>query len=84
MWYRIRGSKGIKMALSGARRQRGMTQAELAELMHIDRTTLLNMESGKNIAVTRLIEAFSLLGFDLLAVPRTAEINVTENNEPAS
>ncbi|GHJ50499.1 hypothetical protein Cs7R123_78410 [Catellatospora sp. TT07R-123] len=78
MWYRIRGSRGVKQALQGARRERGLTQAQLAGLVGTDRTTILNMEAGRNPAVNRLVEAFATMGFDLIAVPRTAHVSVAE------
>lgn len=78
MWYRIRGADGVKQALTGAREQKGVTQAELASLLDIDRVTLVTLEAGKNSGAMRLIRAFNLLGFDLIAVPRTAKVHVDE------
>jgi hypothetical protein len=41
------------------------------------------MEAGRNPALGRLVRAFSLLGYDLVAVPRTAEVSVREQPVPA-
>jgi transcriptional regulator with XRE-family HTH domain len=79
MWYRIRSRSGLKRALAGARRQKGISQHELAELLNVDRVTLLHLEAGKNTGAMRLIDAFNALGFDLLAVPRAARVNIDES-----
>ena len=78
MWYRIRGRSGLKEALSGARRLTGISQAELAERLGVDRVTLVHLEGGKNAGALRLLDAFGALGFDLLAVPRSARVHVDE------
>jgi transcriptional regulator with XRE-family HTH domain len=83
MWYRIRGAQGLGSALSAARRETGLTQDQLAGRLGADRTTLIGMEAGRNPALGRLVRAFSLLGYDLVAVPRTAEIIVREQPVPA-
>jgi DNA-binding XRE family transcriptional regulator len=78
MWYWIRGARGVKQALAGARANKGISQAELAALLGVDRVTMVSLEAGKNSGAMRLIEAFNLLGFDLIAVPRTATVQVDE------
>ena len=83
MWYRVRGAEGGGAALAAARRDGGVTQAQLAERIGAERTTVLGMEAGRNPALARLVRAFSLLGYDLVAVPRTAEVSVRERPGPA-
>jgi transcriptional regulator with XRE-family HTH domain len=80
VWFRIRGAQGVKLALSGARREKGWTQADLAERLRADRTTILNLEAGRNPGVTRFLEAFSLMGYDLIAVPKNAQVTVRERD----
>jgi transcriptional regulator with XRE-family HTH domain len=82
MWYRIRGVEGLGAALSGARRVGGLTQVQLAARLGAERTTVIAMEAGRNPALARLVRAFSLLGYDLIAVPRTAEVSVREQPAP--
>jgi transcriptional regulator with XRE-family HTH domain len=76
-WYWLRGSDGAGQALAGVRRTAGLTQAELADRLGIDRTTMLNMEAGRNPAINRFIGAFDHFGYDLVAVPRGAQVSVT-------
>lgn len=42
----------------------------------MDRTTVLNMEAGRNPAVARFIELFRSMGYDLIAVPHNAPVRV--------
>jgi DNA-binding XRE family transcriptional regulator len=83
-WFRIRGSDGLGRTLRDCRRAAGLTQAGLAEWLGAERTTVLNMEAGRNPALTRLVSAFANCGFDLVAVPRDAAITVVEtgNSSP--
>jgi transcriptional regulator with XRE-family HTH domain len=78
-WFWLRGNEGAGRALAGVRREAGLTQAQLAEQAGLDRTTLLSMEAGRNPAVTRFVEIFGRLGYDLIAVPRGAEVTVRDN-----
>jgi hypothetical protein len=78
-WFWLRGNAGAGRALAGVRRDAGLTQAQLAELAGMDRTTLLNMEAGRNLAVTRFVEIFGRLGYDLIAVPRGAQVTVRDD-----
>lgn len=80
MWYWIRGDRGIGNALSGARRAAGITQAQLADRLRANRSTIIEMEAGRNPAIARLIEAFNLMGFDLVAIPRGARVTVEEDS----
>jgi len=75
-WFWLRGDTGAGRALAGARHAAGVTQAELAARLGVDRTTVVNLEAGRNGAVSRLIRAFNRLGYDLIAVPRTARVTV--------
>jgi len=36
------------------------------------------MEAGRNQGVARAVEALSVLGYDLVVVPRNASVTVTE------
>jgi DNA-binding XRE family transcriptional regulator len=75
-WFWLRGDAGVGHALAGARRATGLTQAELASQLGVDRTTVITMESGRNATASRLLRAFNRMGYDLIAVPRTARISV--------
>jgi DNA-binding XRE family transcriptional regulator len=82
VWYRVRGVEGLGAALAAVRRESGVTQVELAGRIGAERTTVIGMEAGRNPALARLVRAFSLLGYDLVAVPRTATVSVQEQAAP--
>lgn len=75
-WFWLRGEPGAGQALAGVRREAGLTQQQIADRLHMDRTTVLNMEAGRNPAVNRFISLFGWMGYDLIAVPRGAKVSV--------
>ena len=42
----------------------------------MDRTTVVNIEAGRNTAVNRFVGLFNRMGYDLIAVPRGARVTV--------
>lgn len=81
-WHRIRSAPQLGAALAACRKQRGLTQAELAARTGVDRTTLLALEAGRPQSMERLVRFFSELGYDLAVVPRDAEVTVRLPTEP--
>jgi transcriptional regulator with XRE-family HTH domain len=75
-WFWLRGADGAARALAAVRHQSGLTQAQIAEQVQMDRTTVLNMEAGRNPAVSRFVSLFNWMGYDLIAVPRGARVTV--------
>jgi transcriptional regulator with XRE-family HTH domain len=75
-WFWLRGGDGAARALAAVRHQAGLTQAQLARQLKMDRTTVLNMEAGRNPTVSRFIGLFNWMGYDLIAVPRGARVIV--------
>ncbi len=78
MWIRPRGQRALADALASARKHAGLTQSELASRLRIDRTTLLDMEAGRNKALSRWSEAMAGLGYDVVVVPRGSAVTVRE------
>lgn len=57
--------------LAEARRERGLTQVALAELLGVPQSYVARVESGKSdLRTSRLIEISRLLGYEVLLVPR--------------
>jgi hypothetical protein len=75
-WYWLRGDEGAGRALAGVRHAAGLTQAEIARRLGMDRTTVINIEAGRNTAVNRFVGLFNRMGYDLIAVPRGARVIV--------
>lgn len=78
MWLRLRGRDALAQAVLACRQAGGLTQEQLARRLHVNRTTVIDMEAGRNRALARTAEALSVLGYDLLVVPRGAKVTVTE------
>jgi transcriptional regulator with XRE-family HTH domain len=78
MWQLARGAEGLGRALREQRLERGWTQEQLAEWLGVDRTTIVRMEAGRHPALARLADALSLLGADLLVVPRGTRISIDD------
>ena len=75
-WFWLRGEGGAGRALAGVRHEAGLTQQQIADRLRMDRTTVLNMEAGRNPAVNRFVGLFGWMGYDLIAVPRGAKVTV--------
>lgn len=75
-WFWLRGADGAGRALTAVRHHAELTQAQIARQLRMDRTTVLNMEAGRNPAVNRFISLFNWMGYDLVAVPRGATVTV--------
>jgi len=80
-WFWLRGTDGAARALGAVRHQAGLTQAQVAVQLKMDRTTVLNMEAGRNPAVSRFVSLFNWMGYDLIAVPRGARVIVEPRSD---
>ena len=78
MWFRISSEKSLGEALALARKEAGLSQEELAQQIRVDRTTVVRLEAGRLQALERLMSAFAMLGYDLVAVPRGSRLTVEE------
>jgi DNA-binding XRE family transcriptional regulator len=78
MWIRPRGRTGLAEGLTAVRKAASMTQAELARRLGVNRSTVIDMEAGRNPALTRYADALALLGYDVVLVPRRAAVDVRE------
>ena len=47
----------------------------------MDRTTVIDIEAGRNTAVNRFVGLFNRMGYDLIAVPRGASVTVEAGGE---
>jgi HTH-type transcriptional regulator/antitoxin HipB len=81
MWMRVKGARGLGDALGAIRKDAGLTQVELAERLEVSRTTVLDMEKTRPAALQRLVDAFAMLGYDIVVVPRGARVVVEERHD---
>lgn len=83
-WFWLRGEGGVGRALAGVRHAAGLTQAEIAGRLGMDRTTVIDIEAGRNTGVNRFVGLFNRMGYDLIAVPRGARVTVEASDEDAA
>lgn len=83
-WFWLRGEGGTGRALAGVRHAAGLTQAQIAGMLGIDRTTLIDIEAGRNTAVNRFVGLFNRMDYDLIAVPRGARVTVQASDDGAA
>jgi hypothetical protein len=83
-WFWLRGEGGVGRALIGVRHAAGLTQAEIAGMLGMDRTTVIDIEAERNTAVNRFVGLFNRMGYDLIAVPRGARVTVEVSDNGAA
>ena len=79
MWVRPRGRNGLANGLATVRKAASVTQVDLADRLGVNRSTVIDMEAGRNPVLTRYADALALLGFDVILVPRAAVVEVRES-----
>ncbi|MFI1462907.1 helix-turn-helix domain-containing protein [Nocardia carnea] len=68
---RVRSASALGRVVRAARKSRGMTQAELAELAQTNRYSLAQLEEGDTTkAIERLFDVLSALELELTVRPR--------------
>lgn len=72
---RVRKARDLSAVLTAARRQRGWSQAELADRIGVSRDYVGDIESGRlGLQVTRLVQLCGELGVDIvLALPAASQ-----------
>ena len=72
---RVRKARDLSATLAAARRQRGWTQAELADRIGVSRDYVGDIESGRlGVQAIRLMQMFGELGVEVvLTMPEPAE-----------
>ena len=79
MWRRVHSAEELGAAVSEFRKRNAMSQADLAEWLGVDRTTVMRLEAGSLGQLRRLMDALSVLGADLVVSDRDADVTVSES-----
>lgn len=77
-WTNAYSVEQIGSFLKQARREKGYTQDELAELIGVSHATLSALENGKNVSSHVLMRALNTLGLRLIVLPKNASARVEE------
>ncbi|WP_187264870.1 helix-turn-helix domain-containing protein [Homoserinibacter sp. GY 40078] len=75
-WYRARAPKDLGRAIKSIRRAATVTQFQLADETTISRSTIQRLEQGADVSLATAITVLGELGYELIVVPRGAELGV--------
>lgn len=78
MWTNAYSRGAVGEFLRESRRERGITQREMAERLRFSPATLSALETGKNVSVDKLERYLQMLGYRVVIVPKIAHVEVTE------
>lgn len=75
-FYRTRSVESLGRAVATLRANHGMTQEALGDVIDSSRPTISRLENGADVAVSAVVESLTALGYEIILVPRGAEIMV--------
>lgn len=78
MWTNAYSIEDLGEFLQEARKEKGITQKQMAEILNFSPVTLSALETGKNVSANKIELYLQMLGYRIVVVPKTAEVEVTE------
>ncbi len=78
MWTNAYSFEDIGQFLREARRERGITQAQMAKRLGFSTVTLSALETGKSVSSAKVERYLQMLGYRMVIVPKTANVEVSE------
>lgn len=78
MWTNAYSFKTVGEFLTSVRKERGITQAEMAKTLGFSPVTLSAIETGKSVSSVKIERYMQMLGFRMAIVPKTAQVKVDE------
>lgn len=78
MWTNAYSGEDLGRHIAGLRRAQGLSQAQFADAIGVSRATLSSLENGGSVSAQLLVRAINRLGSRIVVVPRTAQVQVSE------
>lgn len=78
MWTNAYSFEDIGQFLRETRRERGITQAQMAKRLGFSTVTLSALETGKSVSSAKVERYLQMLGYRMVIVPKTANVEVSE------
>lgn len=78
MWTNAYSFKTVGEFLASVRKERGITQAEMAKTLGFSPVTLSAIETGKSVSSVKIERYMQMLGFRMAIVPKAAQVKVDE------
>jgi HTH-type transcriptional regulator/antitoxin HipB len=82
MKHRVRWAydpKDLGEAIRRARRQRGLTQAELGDRLGVGRMTVSRLEKGESVSVETALRALSECGYAVAIAPKFTQLRIDDD-----
>lgn len=76
MWTNAYSLEDVGEFLQEARREQGITQKEMAQTLGFSSVTLSALENGNNVSAEKVERYLQMLGYRLIIVPKTAQVEV--------
>lgn len=76
MWTNAYSLEDVGEFLQEARREQGITQKEMAQTLGFSSVTLSALENGNNVSAAKVERYLQMLGYRILIVPKTAQVEV--------
>lgn len=78
MWTNAYSFETLGAFLATARKERGISQAEMAHRLGFSPVTLSALETGKNVSSAKIEKYLQVLGYRMVVVPKSAHVEVSE------
>lgn len=77
-WYRVRSLISLGNALAQSRKDAGLDQQAMAEVISSSRPTISRIERGEAASSQTVLDAVAQAGYEVILVPRGSRVTVTE------
>ena len=78
MWTNAYSVEDVGEFLKDARKEEGITQAQMAKKLGFSPVTLSALEKGKNVSSQKIELYLQMLGYRIVIVPKSAKVKVSE------
>ena len=78
MWTNAYSVEDVGEFLKDARKEKGITQAQMAKKLGFSPVTLSALETVKNVSSQKIELYLQMLGYRIVIVPKSAKVEVSE------
>ncbi len=78
MWTNVYSREGLGEFLQEARKEKGITQKQMADALGFSSVTLSALETGKNVSSAKVERYLQMLGYRIVVLPKSADCRVKE------
>lgn len=76
MWTNAYSLESVGEFLQEARKDKGITQKQMAKTLGFSSVTLSALETGKNVSAAKVERYLQMLGYRIVIVPKGADVKV--------